>query len=373
MDNPFKVTLYNKSFTRVGWVNDPISLQVTPRHNALPTATIVVPSDHRQIPNLNPHTGSRVVIDYHGERVLSGVVTDAQLQGPTASGEYTANVKGDLWLLWRILGWPVPAAAINAQGVKKDVRTGPAETVAKAFISANLGHVVDAVTVVASAGRGTAITAESRMAVLAEALLDLVDKAGVGISVTQGTTSLVVDAYTPTVYPRTLSEDAGTVISYEFSATAHQATRTIIGGPDAGTSREFREVISTAREAELGYSVPVFTDASSVDVGAYAAMDAQGQATLDANARTSGFKLTLSESSVFRYGGTGGVHVGDQVTVRVGGSTYTDVLREATLTYDRDNGVSVAPTVGEHSDDPDKALASFVAAALAGIRKLQRR
>jgi hypothetical protein len=373
VENPFRVTLYDKNLTRVGWVNDPTSLTVTPRHNQIATATIVVPSGHRQLPNLNPHTGSRVVIDYNDERVFSGVVTEAQLEGPTVSGTYTATVRGDLWLLWRMVGWPVPGAAINAQGVKKDVRTGPAETVAKAFITANLPHVVDDVTVIPTAGRGATITAESRMAVLAEAFLEQVDKAGVGISVTQGATSLVVDAYTPAMYPRALSEDAGTVISYDLSAAAHAATRTIVGGPGENTSREFREVVSATREAELGYTVNVFTDASSVDLGAYTDMDAAGQATLAANGRKSGFRLALSETSVFRYGGADGVRVGDQVTVTLGGATYTDVLREATLLFDRDNGPAVTPTIGEHSDDPDKRLARYVAAAMTGIRKLQRR
>lgn len=371
MDNPFGITLYDKALARTGWIGDPVALTVTPRHNAVGTADITVTSNHRRLPLLVAR-GARAVITYHGEQIMSGYVTVRTGTGPRNAGTVMVSVQDDLWLLWRMLGWPVPGATLLLQGTKQDSRTGPAETVAKGFVSANLAHnTVDPITVATDLGRGSTITVTSRMKVLADVLMDPVTKAGIGLSARQVGTRIIFDAYTPTVYPHILSEDNGTVLTWTFSDTDQAMTRAVVGGPDVDTSREFREVgVGSADELDLGYTVEGFVDGQSAT--SHAEMDKAGTDGLGENLRKSGFTLGLSETASFRYGGAG-VHVGDQVTLNLGGTLFTDVLKEAAITYDRDNGVTATPTVGDRSDDPDRQLSSFLAAVARGIRDLRTR
>lgn len=352
-DNPFAIDLYDKTFHRVGWVNDPISIECIPRHNQVGTATLVVPGNHRRLGQLLDE-GARVTIDYGGERALSGVVNNPSgSYGP--DGQFTLPIVGDQWLLQRMLGWALPSAAIDAQGAKEDKRTGPAETVLKGFVAANAAHMVDPITVAADLARGTTITVSSRMKQLSEILLTAIDQAGIGVSVTQVGTRLVVDAYVPKVYSRNLSLPARTVLTADWSRTDPTINVAITGGNLTGTSREFGRVRAGDLEARFGYTIESFVDAGSTESST--ARDAEGTKALADGGPKSGLKLTLSESKSFRYGGENGVHVGDRVTVDLGdGATTTDLLREVTLSYSRDNGLAVTPSVGDHEDDPDAAL-----------------
>jgi hypothetical protein len=370
MRNPFGVTVYDKDFTFVGLLNDYTSLSVTPRHNQIGTAELVVPSDHRRLPDLAA-IGARLIITYEGEHLMSGYLPTRDGAGPERAGQFTFHLKDDLWLVWRLLGWPVPGAALNAQGVKRDVRTGDAETVAKGFITANAAHLVDTVTVATNLNRGDTVTVESRMAVLADVLMPAVDAAGIGVSVRQSGSGLLVDVYEPTVFPHTLSERSGTITDWSWSQTDEESTVSIVGGPNENTSREFRRVRDSARETALGYSIESFVDARSAENNTE--MDAAGTAALAEAGPKSGFRVSLSESKHFRYGGPNGVHVGDSVTVDVGGQTLTDVLREATLTFDRDSGVQVVPAIGERTDDPNKTLLTFLSKLTRGVRDLRTR
>lgn len=375
MDNPFGITLYDKNLGRTGWVNDPAELTVTPRHNAIGTTTLTVASDHRKLPQLMA-PGARMVVTYYGEHLTSGYITSRGGSGPKKAGLFTFGVQDDLWLVWRLLGWPAPGAAINAQGTKKDTRTGPAETVAKAFISAQLAHnSVDPIQVAPTQGRGATITASSRMSNLADVLMGAVDKAGIGLSARQVGNKIVLDAYTPRVYPHTLSEDAGTITNWSWSDNDPAMTRAIVGGPNEATSREFRQVpaagAANAVEDTLGYTIEGFVDARSAEN--YADMDEAGVAALGENGPKVGFSIELSETKVFRYGGAGGVHVGDRVPVDIGGQTLTDVLREAPITWTVGEGLTARPAVGDHSDDPDTTLVTFLNKVRRSIRDMATR
>lgn len=368
IDNPFEITLYDKAFTRIGWVNDPQAINATPRHMAVGSASITVPENHRRAAALTAK-GTRAVIHYRGEFCMSGIITGRSGFGPV-DGLTTVTLQDDLCLVHRMLGWPAPASAISSQGTAQDTRTGPAETVAKGFIDANKAHLVDPITVAADDGRGDTITVSSRMARLADQLLLQVDKAGVGLTVRQSGGALVVDAYEPTVYPHTLSVDSATILKYSWSDADPTMTSAIIGGPNENTAREFRRLVASALEAEYGYSLEGFVDARQADTAG--AMDIEGQAALDAARATAGVKVELSESGDFRVG-PGGVHVGDLVSVALAGQSITEVLREVELSFDRASGPVVTPTIGEHVDDPDLFLIRLVAELAAGVRDLRTR
>lgn len=369
--NPFTVTVFDKAFLRTGFVADPDSVVCTPKHLQVGTMELVVSSDYRKLPILSS-PGARLTVDYRDEQIFSGPIRLTSGKGPRTSGLVTITGEDDLRLLWRLFGYSTPANPIDTQPNKEDKRSGPAESVIKAFINANKGRLNQPITVAPDLGRGANIEVSIRMLPLADKIIPALDAAGIGITVRQTSTGLLVDTYVPRTYPRNLSEDGGTIVDWEWSQEAPTATRAIIGGPDVGTSRQFKQVIDTAREALYGDVIEMFVDASSIEIASE--ILAAGTAALAEAGPKSGLRVSLSESSIFAYGGISGVHVGDKVSLDIGtGTSITDVLREAELSFTRGEGFQAIPTVGEITADPDKKLAQILTQITRGLRDLRTR
>lgn len=367
MSAPFTVTLWDGQFNRLGWVGDPLEVEVTERFNDISTGRVVVPADHRRIEDLT-RADARVTVDYEGRRVLSGPVRSWQgASGPPAVVE--AEVQGDFRLLHRVLGWPTPGAALTSQTSAYDVRSGPAETVLKGYVTANaVTRLGLPVTVAPDQARGSSVKVQSRFHPLVELLLPAVETAGLGVSVVQGAAGLVVDVYAPQAYPRTLTVASGVVHSWEWSVAGPSATRVIAGDQGEGAARSFTRTIDTARETEWGDVVEVLRDARDTDDA-----DTVTQRRADALAEGApkrGLKVELAESKGFRYGQ--GIGVGDTVTVEVApGITVTDVLREAVLSWTTGDGFTVSPVIGERSDDPSAWLAKTIRSVVKTVGHLK--
>ena len=369
MDSPFVVTVWDGGFGRAGWVGDPLGLSVTARHNAVSTGELTVASDHRRLPDLVA-PGARVTIDYAGSRVLSGPVRSLRGAGPASSGTVTVGVESDWRLLHRILGWPVPGNALGSQNQAYDVRSGDAESVLKGFVTANaVTRLGLPVTVATNHSRGASIKVSTRFHPLADRLFPAVEEAGLGVSVVQddATRKLVVDVYEPAVYPRTLTERSGVVQDWSWSTVAPGATRVIAGDQGEATARAFTTTIDSALETEWGDKIEVFRDAR--DTADATTLTQRRAETLADGAPKTGLKVTLSETSTFRYGTT--VNVGDRVPLEVGpGVIITDVLREAALTWTPQDGLDVEPVIGERTDDPSTVTAKAISALARRQREL---
>lgn len=361
---PFTISVYDKLFRRQGWVGDPLAVTVTPRHNAVGTLEFSLPVDHRRLPDLAAE-GSRVTVDYGGIQVFSGYVETVRGRRSEGISEATVTANDDLELLWQVLAYPVPGNPVETQSGQQDTRTGTAEAVVKGFVQANVTRLIQPVRVVADRGRGSTATVGMRMIPLADKLIDTANAGGIGLTVRQVNGTLTFDCYIPRVYPRPLTEGGGTVLEWEWSRTGPQATRAVIGGPNAGTSREFKGTNDAARETLYRRTIETFVDGNSETTtpGLIAAGDA---AVRDASPKN-GLSLQLTETSQFKYG-VDGVLVGDVVTVGIGPSTFQEVVKEATITWTRDEGLVAQPLVGEHTDDPDVILGR----RLAEIAKSQR-
>lgn len=373
----FDVEVYDKDLARVGWLKAYLSVTATPRHNRQPTGALTVASDHHLVPALNA-PGARVVLRTDGLTMSGPVRVDAS-EGAGPQEVITYQVEDDWRLLRRLLAWQVPAAAITAQSsAEYAVYTGPAETVVKAMLTANLTRMGSAmrptVTVAADQGRGATITVQARMHAPVDRLFPLVDQAGIGVSVTQVGTGLVVDCYEPGTFPITLSYAAGTITGGSWSRTGPQVTRVVVGAGGEGTARVFRTYADAALEAEWGDVIEGFVDARDIDPAdpdLETLMAARGAEALAEGAPKAGLSLDLAETGTFRYG-AGGVVVGDTVTAELApGLTVTDVIREATLTDTPSDGLVVAPVLGERSDN-DTATARAVAALARTIRDRAR-
>ena len=472
-ENPFKITVYDKAFSRKAIVSTPIELSCIPRHNLKGTATFSLGLDHPALGDLM-ESGSRVVIHYRGKQVMSGPVTARSINGPTISGSATFMVEDDFRILHGILGWPVPASAITNQSAAETyLLKGPAETVVKTAVAVNAARLGIPVTMAPDQGRGGQVTFEIRMEPLFDKLFPLVETAGLGVTVKQSGAGLVLDVYEPSIYLPLLSEESGIVQSWSWTNNAPKATNLVVGGRGQKAAREFRAFKDDDAIATWGMSVEQFEDANSagseldnwysqrenaleaadragvtydadtreLNTMTYAAAAAKNaangvkaiyasgtpecsealsdaasaqssaaskaaqkaQALADKNAaaatlatidaaydtlraeyealivkiaydklaeltEATGIRMVLSETGGFRYGDA--VSVGDRVSMKVGPNlSLTDMLREAELTWTFDSGVVATPSVGEITDNPDRAFAKALRNSVTRIRK----
>lgn len=377
MDLPFEITVYDKTLARVGWVGAPLEVRCVPRHNLLPTATITVSGGDQIVADLVA-PGARVQISLGGHHLVGGPVRVARGEGPAASSQVTVEVHDDWRLLQRVLGWPVPGVAgagvsgpvPGQDAASYDVKSGPAETVAKWFIDRNVQRLGLPVIVAASQGRGDTIEVKTRMHPLADRLLPAIDQAGIGLTVRQQSNLLLVEAYEPETQPFVITESSGIVTEWRWTQNAPAATRVVVGGAGEGTARVFRQSIDAAREAVWGDVIEVFRDARDVgdDTSPTDTMDRRALEVLGEGAPTHGLRVTLSETGVWRYGDA--FRVGDRVTHEIGpGVPVTDVLREARVEFTRDDGLTVSSIVGDRTE-PDTLVARAIAALTRTTRDL---
>lgn len=369
VSSPFKITLYTKTFGRIGWVGDALSIRAVIRHNALSVFDFTVRSTHRYAEALVT-PGTRVVVQYNGAHLISGPVR--RWSGSMSSGSLSFTVEDDFRLLHRILGWPVPGSAITAQSAAEyHTVTDNAETVVKTLVGANATRLGLPVTVATDLGRGDVCTVSVRMHPLADRLFPIVDAAGVGVTVRQVGTGLVLDCYAPTTYPRTLTAASGVIRDWSIVSAGPNVTRTAIGGGGEATARKFRAVTNAPLESEWGDRIEEFVDAR--DTSDNAVMDQRGQDAITEGAPTRGLSVTLAESKHFRYGGA--FQVGDIVPLEVGpGLTVTDVIREVVMTEDPEDGVRVSPSAGDPNlTSPIRLVTNNIAALARGIRNQNAR
>lgn len=378
---PFIVTIWDKAFTRRGFVGDYDQLTATIRHMALGTATITVPGDHPRLPYLLAD-GARVTIDYDVagdgsgyEQILSGPVTASQGGIPSRTTPVVIAVEDDFRLWGTTLGWPVPGAAIGAQNTSAyDTRTGTAEAVIKGFAQANMvGRLGLPLTVATSLGRGATIKVAARMDVLRDLLIPLAAAAGIGVTIRQDDgDGLVLDCYTPTVRTLVLTENSGVLVAGQWTRTIDAATDVVVGGQGDGTARTFRLVRSTARAAALGWRAETFKDAT--DLTSTADLDARGAQTLAESAAGAGVSLQLAETSTWRYGRA--VRVGDLVPIALSnGLTITQQVGSVVLTHDKRTGLTVSPRVGDDTaaSRPDAVLARALSRVAAMANRINTR
>ena len=362
---PLKIDVYDKTFEHRGRIGDPKFCTVIPRFNEAGTCTIGLRSNHRMVPVLFEE-GSRIRIrDENGYFLMSGWCTKIRGTGPAKAGQLEFDFIDDFIILSEILGWVQPAQTIDNQGIAGDnwTMTGTAEAVLKAAVTANgVTRLGLPITVAASLGRGSSVTAKLRFHPLFERLFPVVDGAGIaasgiGVTMRQQASSIVLDAYVPQVHPRDLTESSGVIEGWSYTAAAPTATRVVVGGQGEAQLRVFRRLEDLPREALWGRKIERFRDAR--DTNDNLLLYARGQETLDEGAAKYGLSVQLSQTANFRYGDK--VKVGDTVTMKVGpGTSVTDVLTEATLSWTQDDGWKATPRVGERSDDPDWRLARTI-------------
>lgn len=368
--NPFTIEIYDKNFTFQCFIGDPDNVVATPRHNEKPTASITVSSDHHRLGALTAD-GARCVLRYYGEFLMSGPLNLRNGQGPGVDGTVSLFLNGDFRILENVLAWPVPGGLLSGQTSEYYVIGGNAESIVKDLVTKNaITRLGMPVICANNQNRGAIVPGgiKARFQPLRDVLLPGVEVAGLGVTFAQSGSKIVCDVYVPITFPLVLSEAGGMITDWRWSDANPTATRVVAAGTGDGTARVFRGVADTALETQYGDIIEVFRDARDADTTTL--LDARGKESLADGSAKFGFALNLAETDSFRYGGNG-VHVGDRITVDLGFTTRTDILREATISWTADEGISVTPVVGDLQDNPDRTLGNFLRSLRKGISDLK--
>lgn len=352
------VEVRNSSLARVGQIlpGDLIGFEAALRFNKVGSWKISLRSDHPLVETLRSPGGGLIVTG----------PTGVLISGPTASA---TNIKtaSDPTGVWEIIGtddavilgerlaYPVPTTAdLSLQDAAYDTRTGASETVAKAYVNANIGpsaataRKITNLTVDTDLGRGSTVRANARFDKLGELVYGLLTIDGLGFDVKQVGSNLVFEVFQPVDRSSTIRMDVDNLLltKSEYTYTAPAATRVIVAGQGEGAARVLLERSSTASttaESLWGRRIEIFKDARNSSEST--ALQNAGDEILSVGGKTvEGIKVTPSDDQSMRYSVDWGL--GDKVTIVVGSSQIVQVVTEVAIVITGD-GIKVGATVGD--------------------------
>ncbi|HEY9265514.1 MAG TPA: siphovirus ReqiPepy6 Gp37-like family protein [Mycobacterium sp.] len=360
----FRVQVYNNNLTNLGRVGAYLSADVVLKHNAIGTWSLLLDLADPKA-QLVAAPGSRVVIrfDDTGQFITSGPV-DSWEENDTVGELRTISVAGydDKFWLDQRLAFPDPDAVFPADGtaftqaVYNDSHTGPAETVAKAFVQANavarlqVPHLV----VATDHARGATVTYAARMQQLLEMVASPLNAAGLGFTIEQSNDGqLVFDVYEVADQPVRLSKALGNLTSFKYKTQSPKVTRGVVAGQGGGTARRF--IQKSLSSSAVGWGVrEAFLDATDVDNDTL--LGQRLDAFLAEGAPTAGFTLVPKDTQAMQFGRD--YNLGDRVRVQSSsGLIIADTVRQVHLSHTVADGVVIEPGIGfTDTTDPTAAL-----------------
>jgi hypothetical protein len=367
----FEFAIFGKDYQWRAPLGNVTELKATIRHNAISEATLTIPASHKRQGMLR-EPGARLRIRYRGEHLISGPVRLQSAEGPGVSGSLTFSIQSDFRVLSNFLGWPAPSSPISQQGDDGAYWTmrGNAESVVKAAVRLNITErSAFPLAIAENQNRGGTVDVSLRMHPLFDRLFPAVDTAGLGVDVQMVPGGLVLDCYVPRVRRTKLTEQSRVVRNWKFTASAPEATRGVIGAQGVGELREFITFGSPEREALWGDVIEVFKDAR--DTSDSATHASRAKEALDDTDGAGSLTVDLAESGSFRIFGPNGVKPGDVVTAVVGpGIEVTDVVREVTLDWSRNDGLKLSAAIGP-KDEPLEQIMKALMALARGVTDLR--
>lgn len=378
------VEVRNSSLARVGQLTaqDLVGFTAVLRFNKVGSWKVVLPVGNALAEELKK-PGAGLIVTTTSGVILSGpttaVVTEQSVDD--VAGTYTITGVDDSILLSERLAYPTPSTAdVTAQTVAYDVRTGVAETVMKSYVDVNIGpgapaaRKIPALSVQATAGLGSNVTAQARFQPLQELFEGLADVANLGFTIEQVGAGLQFQVYAPrdrSPYVR-LDLDNGRLTKSEYSYSTPKATRAIVGGTGDLTARTFLErttSVSLDSETKWGRRIEVFNDQRSTSDTAK--LQQYGDELLATDGKT---LISVSISPTDDQSMLFGVDwdLGDKVTCVVGSAELAAVVTEIGILVTTD-GVRIGATVGEpRTLDYETQLLSIQADQASRISKLER-
>lgn len=375
-----------------------LSVSVTWQRLGVGTGTLVVPEQGAPALQLLAAIDRvvPVVIDPPGYPRWTGRVQRFESEKATGQvGRITATLIDETQWLKKILAAPVPGATWSAQTTAEhDVRTGPIETVAKSYVTANINRL-------AAEGRPTplvvvpapvsdtspTVNLQARNIPLQTLLVDALRANGRDLTATlwlpgdpqpPGLTltapRVVIDVVTGRDRPYVnFTDRTGGLTSRKLSGTHPEALGVLVQGPGEKTARTFAKVMATdGRVAALGmWGFPEDT-VEATDTGAD--LTARG---LEKAAELAGAASVVPEVDDRRpwvAGPDGDYWVNDVVRATFSGVSVEDRIERFTVTHDR-NGFRGIPQfgAGRETETADRQLAKTIAQVRRDLALMQAR
>lgn len=381
------VEVRNSTLARVGQIlpADLRGLELALRYNKIGGWKVSLRGDHPLLETLRS-PGSGLIVTGP-----TGVI----ISGPTASATYT-KTSSDTTGTWEIIGtddsiilgerlaYPVPSTDdLSLQTAAYDTRTGPAETVVKEYVAANMGasapasRRITALTVDTDLGRGQTVKGNARFESLGALAESLLVTSALGFDVIQNGSNLTFNIYEPVDRSATIRMDVDNLrlTSSTYSYTSPVATRVIVGGSGDGAARILLERSSTdsvAAETTWGRRIEVFSDSRSSSASVDLAQSGDEILT-DKGKTIESISVKPSDDETMALGRDWGL--GDKVTVVVGTLEVVKVVSEIAIAV-TDDGIKIGATVGDpavaSASDPESVIISGMTDQEARISNLER-
>jgi hypothetical protein len=297
--------------------------------------------------------------------IVTGPDDTVIFSGPTLSArlEQTPdNLQGDWFivgaddsvLLNERLAYPNPTTDdVTDLGQAYDARFGPAETVLKDYVSANIGpdavpsRQVENLLIETDEFRGETVQGQARFDKLQELLYGLAQTGGLGYTIAQDNGNLLFSVYEPADKTSTIRMDLFNqkLSRAEYAYSVAKVTRAIVGGQGEEEWRRFVEVTNTdslAAESEWGRRIEVFKDGRKSRITDQLTQDGL-ELLVDEGKTITELSVTPSDDINMRFAIDW--YLGDKVTVVIDELEAQAVVTEVGIGIDAD-GVRIAATVG---------------------------
>lgn len=351
------VEVRDRNLDRIGVIvpQDLVGATFVIRYNNTGSWSLGLPYGNR-LGELLRLPGYGIVLTGPGGVLMSGPTLTAKLDQTQNNPEGTWLIEGasDDLILHERLAYPTPTTSdVTAQTSGYDIRSGPAETVIKGYIDANIGATapgdrqINYLTTQANQGRGSTVYATARFQTLQDLIYDLAQISGLGYSIQQNNGGLVFSIYQPVDRSDTIRMDIQNrkLSSSSYSYGTAKVTRAIVAGRGEAEDRIFIERSnSDSLNAEVTWArrIEVFKDArqseSTDELGT-----AGDELLADLGKTIVEMSVTPSDDQSMIYSTDWGL--GDRVTV-----VANDIEAEATVTevgiQIAADGVRVGATVG---------------------------
>lgn len=323
--------------------------------------------------------GAGIVVRRNGVNLFSGSVDYRAREYRDGAQTWTLAGPDDTHLIADVLAWPKPLADVTAQTDAYDKRTGDAETVLKAYVTANaVTRLSLPLTVPASEGRGASKAWRARFTNLLELAQTIVTSTpGLGFRVVQADDRRLVftvyEASDLTAQGALFSDETGTTLNWTYLEQWPESTRVVVGGGNEKADRMFRLYRDTSRESTWARVIEHFKDRRDInpdDDTATDEMDDEGSTYLAESTPVQSFRMEVTDTPGLEYGTD--FRVGDLVRAYPGGVRVDDRITEATVTIDSNGGEQVTMWVGRKEDDPDERIERRARNLDRRLRQLER-
>jgi hypothetical protein len=359
--NALRVYVRDSTLKRLGQITDYTDLTVVPRYNAIGAMTMGISAGSPFAPLLVEGNGL-IVKTAAGETVLSGPIRTPDWQRSTTdggSGKLTIGAVSDDELLARYTCWPVPTAAIGSQTTSVyKIDTASTETAMRDLVNLNAGPGGQAsrknplLSLAPNTVLGPALVREvNQFDNLLTVLQDIAAAAELGFRVIQVGSVLQFQVFQPADRSGTarFSFGFGNLTDATYTTTPPTCTRAIVVAGGSPSPRVCK-VYDRADPLFPGLVLEQFVDQTSVDsasVDLAAQMDQAGNEALTNGAGQGSLAISPIDLPLLRYGRD--YNVGDTVAAQLrGGTWYTDVVQEVTLTSNATEATTKA-TIGNSS------------------------